>query len=171
MNQVPNDMLDVIARVATALRAGSMSPSAAANVLENVHSQATPKQLTDEPRVLIADDDEMSAAVARHRLERAGYTVEVVADGEKARSWALRHPRPQVVVAAINLPILDGFDLLSSLIPDGPPVILLGRPGNDQSVARAMDSGAADFLLKPFSSVELIARVKRAANPGSRWSV
>jgi signal transduction histidine kinase/DNA-binding response OmpR family regulator len=112
-------------------------------------------------RVLVADDnadmrDYFARLLARH------WTVEVVADGQTALSWARQHP-PDLVLADVMMPGLDGFGLLRELRanPDlmKTPVVLVSARAGEESRVEGMRAGADDYLIKPFSARELVTRV------------
>ncbi|WP_139559712.1 ATP-binding protein [Methylotetracoccus oryzae] len=115
-------------------------------------------------RILWADDNaDLRAYVARLLGER--FQVEAVADGEAALA-AARTRRPDLVLADVMMPRLDGFGLLRALRDDpataGIPVILLLARAGEESRIEGMGAGADDYLIKPFSARELLARVEGA---------
>ena len=114
------------------------------------------------PRALLADPDEPTLALVGHRLERAGFVVETYRNGPELLE-AARLDRPDVIVAASRLPGLDGLAVYHALRegPSPPPVVLVFWPGNAAAVARALDAGVADVIVRPLSMVEVVARVKR----------
>jgi PAS domain S-box-containing protein len=112
-------------------------------------------------RVLVADDNgDMRQYLCR--LLSASYEVEEVADGEAALSVARRRP-PDLVLADVMMPGLDGFGLLSELRADpqtkAVPVVLLSARAGEESRVEGLAAGADDYLVKPFSARELLARV------------
>jgi PAS domain S-box-containing protein len=115
--------------------------------------------------VLLADDNADLRDYIRRLLTDHGYKVETVADGEAALA-ALRARRPDILVTDVMMPRLDGFGLVAAVREDAslrnlPVVMLSARAGDDATVA-GLDAGADDYLTKPFSARELLARV--AAN-------
>ena len=116
----------------------------------------------DRPRVLWADDNaDMRSYVAR--LLGVDYEVTAVADGQAALESALADP-PDLVLSDVMMPRLDGFGLLKGLRADERtrrlPVILLSARAGEESALEGLDSGADDYLVKPFSARELLARVR-----------
>lgn len=114
-------------------------------------------------RVLIADADTLTASLLRHRLERDGWPVTVVADGETARAVLETEPIGLAVLST-RLPGLGGFELLRTirtLDPPQPTVLLLSYSTNERDLVRAFDLGADDYMLKPVSPVEFLARARR----------
>jgi signal transduction histidine kinase len=113
------------------------------------------------PRVLIADDNaDMRRYVVRLLAER--YRVEAFADGEAALETARRMP-PDLILTDVMMPRLDGFGLLGEVRSDASlrdtPVIMLSARAGEESRVEGVEAGADDYLVKPFSARELIARV------------
>ena len=115
-------------------------------------------------KVLLADDN----ADMRHyvtRLLDSDYEVLAVADGEAALR-AVRDTRPDLVLSDVMMPKLDGFGLLKELRSNPAtaalPIILLSARAGQEAVVEGLDAGADDYLLKPFSARELLARVSGA---------
>jgi signal transduction histidine kinase len=113
------------------------------------------------PRVLVADDNsDMRQYLARLLSEQ--YEVETVADGQAALQAAHDDP-PDLIVSDVMMPILDGFELLKSLRADEQtrtiPVVLLSARAGEESRVEGIEAGADDYLVKPFSARELLARV------------
>ncbi|CCE11314.1 putative sensor histidine kinase with multiple PAS and a response regulator receiver domain (modular protein) [Bradyrhizobium sp. STM 3843] len=113
-------------------------------------------------RILLADDNPDMRDYVR-RLLGESYEVETVGDGEAALA-AARRRRPDLVLTDVMMPKLDGFGLLralrsDSLIHDIPVIMLSARAGEEAKV-EGLDAGASDYLSKPFSARELLARVR-----------
>lgn len=113
------------------------------------------------PRILLADDNaDMRDYVRRLLSER--YLVQAVADGEAALVAARENP-PDLILSDVMMPRLDGFGLLREVRADprtrNVPVLLLSARAGEESRVAGMDSGADDYLVKPFSARELLARV------------
>ncbi|MGA7803271.1 response regulator, partial [Bradyrhizobium sp.] len=122
------------------------------------HSEAS----TPRERVLLADDNsDMRDYVRRLLAER--YDVEVVSDGRAALERAWRR-RPDLVLTDIMMPGLDGFGLLQALRSDPElrdvPVIFLSARAGEEAKVEGLEAGADDYLSKPFSARELLARVR-----------
>ena len=116
---------------------------------------------TQGARVLVADDNADMREYLGHLLSRY-WTVETVGDGQAALEAAqARHP--DLVLADVMMPRLDGFELLRALRgrPEtrGVPVLLLSARAGEESRVEGLEAGADDYLVKPFSARELIARV------------
>ncbi|MCY4012674.1 MAG: response regulator [Gammaproteobacteria bacterium] len=113
-------------------------------------------------RVLVVDDDPSALRFARTALAAAGYAAVATADpGEVPR--LLRTERPRLVLLDLLLPNTDGIELMARL-PGlaGVPVIFVSAYGRDETIARALEAGAADYIVKPYSPTELVARIKAA---------
>lgn len=112
-------------------------------------------------RILLADDNADMRQYLR-RLLSPGYEVHPVGDGEAALAAALKDP-PDLVLTDIMMPGMDGFALLQALRSDPRtstiPVILLSARAGEESQVEGLQGGAADYLIKPFSARELLARV------------
>jgi signal transduction histidine kinase len=120
-------------------------------------------------RILLADDNaDMRDYLTR--LLRQRWSVEAVADG-KAAIAAAQSNRPDLVLTDVMMPHLDGFDLLSALKSDretrGIPVVLLSARAGEESRIEGLEAGADDYLVKPFSARELMARVATHLQLGS----
>ena len=114
------------------------------------------------PRILLADDNADMRDYVR-RLLASRYEVEAVGDGEAALA-AARERRFDLVLSDVMMPKLDGFGLLHALRSDDAtrttPVILLSARAGEESRVEGMGAGADDYLVKPFSARELLARVE-----------
>jgi len=121
-------------------------------------SETTPYQ----PIVLIIDDEVQIRRLLRVTLEANGYRVFEAASGQEGLVEAAQR-RPDAIVLDLGLPDMDGVDVLKRLREwsQAPVVVLSVREGEDDKV-RAMDHGADDFMTKPFSTVELLARLRVA---------
>jgi len=119
--------------------------------------------------VLVAEDDEISATILLHRLEKEGLDVVRFDNGQEAYEDALREA-PILVILDVKMPGLDGFEVLERLRKDhrfsSIPVIMLTSMGQEADVVRAFRMGADDYVLKPFSPTELSARVRRLLTRG-----
>jgi DNA-binding response OmpR family regulator len=118
-------------------------------------------------RVLLAEDDPLTAALVHHRLARDGFEVHGFDDGLEAFA-AVREGRHDLIILDVKLPGMDGFELLERIraLPDtgSIPVVMLTAMGREEDIVRGLRLGAHDYVLKPFSPVELSARVRRLLN-------
>ena len=113
-------------------------------------------------RVLIVDDDPRTLRFVRDALAQAGFKP--LATGDPARiPEIVRTERPCLVLLDLVLPGADGIELMES-VPElaDVPVIFISAYGRDETVAKALETGAADYLVKPFSATELTARIQAA---------
>ena len=114
-------------------------------------------------RILIIDDDIGFRDLLRLHLSAAGYEVQVAEDGVTG-GRALLAQTPDLIVSDVNMPFLDGFELLSLLHSDAAtasiPVILLSGRSDGDSMAKAVELGAADFLTKPVTRDQLLESVE-----------
>ena len=111
------------------------------------------------PRVLVLDDDPQSLRFARDALASRGYTPVVTGDARELPRL-LRAERPDLVLLDLVLPGTDGIELLQRLPELAElPVIFISAYGRDETIARALEAGAEDYIVKPFSPTELTARV------------
>jgi two-component system alkaline phosphatase synthesis response regulator PhoP len=120
-------------------------------------------------RVLIVEDDEVIAdGMARH-LAAAGYEAIVVAQGEQGLA-RLRFEQPDVCVLDLMLPRRDGWSVIETARAEGigTPIVVVSARGTEHDRVHALEIGADDYLVKPFSMKELVARVGAAARRGVR---
>jgi two-component system, sensor histidine kinase and response regulator len=114
-------------------------------------------------RILIIDDDIGFRDLLRIHLSSAGYQVQVADDGVTGGRALLEHP-PDLIVSDVNMPFLDGFELLSLLRADAEtaaiPVILLSGRSDGDTMAKAVELGAADFLTKPVTRDQLLESIE-----------
>jgi two-component system, OmpR family, alkaline phosphatase synthesis response regulator PhoP len=112
-------------------------------------------------RILIVEDNDDLAFGLRTTLEFEGYEVDVAADGVEGLSSATR-VRPDLIVLDLMLPDIDGYGVLRELRNRGQhvPVLILTARGEEADVVLGFDLGADDYVTKPFSTVELLARVR-----------
>ncbi|WP_455358521.1 response regulator [Streptomyces sp. SYSU K21746] len=110
--------------------------------------------------VLVVDDDPTVAEVVAAYLDRAGYTAERAADGPTALARAAAR-RPDLVVLDLMLPGMDGLEVCRTLRGAGPvPVIMLTARGDEDDRILGLETGADDYVTKPFSPRELVLRVE-----------
>ena len=116
----------------------------------------------DQVRILAVDDDPMVLRYVRDALSRAGYTPLVTTDPDEALR-IVESERPQLVLLDLMLPGSDGIELMQHILHIAEvPVIFLSAYGGDETIARAFEAGATDYMVKPFSPTELVARVRGA---------
>lgn len=125
--------------------------------------------LLPRKRILLVEDDRLIASVVGYRLELDGFEVFPYAGGMAACATAALL-RPSLAIVDVQMPGLDGFRLVERL-RDTPalsrmPIVMLGAFGTERDLTRSLELGANDYLVKPFSPVELLARVHRLLKEG-----
>jgi two-component system KDP operon response regulator KdpE len=111
-------------------------------------------------RILVVDDERQITRVLRSALESHGYNVAVAQDGAEALR-AVEQFAPDLVITDLSMPNMDGVELTKSIRRLGDtPIIVLSVREQDQTKVLALDSGADDYMTKPFSTPELLARVR-----------
>jgi DNA-binding response OmpR family regulator len=118
--------------------------------------------------LIVEDDDVIAQGIARH-LEGAGFSPIRVADGKQALA-RLRFEQPDVCVLDLMLPGLDGWAFIEAARDEGigTPIIVVSARGTEHDRVHALEIGADDYLVKPFSMKELVARVQAAARRGAQ---
>ena len=111
-------------------------------------------------RILVVDDDPQTLRYVRDALIPAGYAPIATGDPEEVPRLVKTH-QPQLIMLDLLLPRTDGIELMQR-VPElaDLPVIFISAYGRDETIAKALDSGAADYVVKPFSQTELTARVR-----------
>ncbi|MDE2663225.1 MAG: response regulator [Gemmatimonadota bacterium] len=135
----------------------------AAGTVEAVHAGGGVRATPDgRARVLVVDDDPQMLRFVRDALGAAGFTPLATADPREL-SHLLETERPDLVLLDLILPGTDGIELMKRM-PElsDLPVIFISGYGNDETIAKALELGAADYIVKPFSPTELTARVRAA---------
>ena len=119
-------------------------------------------QAEERPRILVVDDDPHVLSFVRDALADAGYDALVTGDHHDLATL-IDTERPHLVLLDLMLPDIDGIELMHrvSQLADQ-PVIFISAYGRDETIARALSSGAADYIVKPFSPTELVARIGAA---------
>jgi DNA-binding response OmpR family regulator len=119
-------------------------------------------------RILVIDDEQGILSFVSRRLGAEGYTVDIAADGAAGLDAALGHSY-DLIILDLLMPGLPGIDVLRRLVEHKPgqPVIILSALGDTSSKVNSLELGAEDYLAKPFSFEELLARV-RARLRGAR---
>ena len=120
-------------------------------------------------RLLIVEDDVHMAYLLGYLAEKERFAVESIADGRKAIERIEKGDAADLVLLDVMLPYIDGFELLEKLRthPDWQkvPVIILTSRTREHDAVRALGLGADDYLTKPFSPAELVARIRRRIGP------
>jgi DNA-binding response OmpR family regulator len=119
--------------------------------------------------LLIVEDDPHMAYLLGYLAEKERFIVETIADGRQALARIESGPAADLVLLDVMLPYTDGFELLEKLRADAKwkqvPVIILTSRTREHDAVRALSLGADDYLNKPFSPAELVARIRRRLKP------
>lgn len=112
------------------------------------------------PRILVVDDDPAIRRTLASELRSEGYDVSEAADGREALA-VFEREEPDLVLTDLAMPVADGFEVVAGIRKGGTtPVLVLSVRGADDDKIRALDLGADDYVTKPFSLPELLARVR-----------
>jgi len=117
-------------------------------------------------KVLLAEDDELLAALLKHRLEKDGYEVHLSQDGKEVKDF-LSETIPDIIICDIMMPYYSGMEVtdhVRNVLKSTVPIIIISSAGNEDNVISAFELGANDFLSKPVSPSELMVRVAREIN-------
>jgi PAS domain S-box-containing protein len=154
--------MQAVAYVQEVLRWLPDSARAADAIIDGTEMPGSVPAVRQGGRILLADDNADMRAYVRHLLA-PHFDVQAVADGEEALQ-AIRTHRPDLVLADVMMPRLDGFGLLRAIRRDESlrdlPVIMLSARAGEEARVEGLDAGADDYLIKPFSARELLARVE-----------
>ena len=117
------------------------------------------------PLILVVEDESALVTLLRYNLEREGFRVAEARDGEEAL-LAAREQKPDLVLLDWMLPLLSGLEVCRQMRrmaeTRGVPIIMLTARGEEGDKLRGLDSGADDYVTKPFSPSELVARIRAA---------
>jgi DNA-binding response OmpR family regulator/signal transduction histidine kinase len=146
-----------------------LAGEAAGGAGQSHERRAAPQAGGQPPRILVVDDDPQMLRYLRDALLGAGYTP-LVAAHQRDLPELLKAEKPALVVLDLILPGTDGIELMET-VPElaDLPVIFISAYGRDETIARALEAGAEDYVVKPFSQTELTARIgaalRRRAEP------
>lgn len=116
-------------------------------------------------RVLMVEDEEDTASLLKFLLERENYQVVHAKDGRQAQELVNTIPPPDIVLLDVMLPFLSGLQVLTVIrkrVGWGKvPIVMLTADGSEHDIKRALESGANDYMVKPFNPRELTSRLKR----------
>ena len=117
--------------------------------------------MPDKKRILIVDDEKQLVSLVKLHMEMAGYEVLSANDGEKAM-LIIKEERPDLIILDLMIPKIDGWEVCKRLrtVGDIPVIMLTARTDTDDKL-KGFECGADDYVTKPFSPRELVARVKR----------
>jgi CheY-like chemotaxis protein len=136
----------------------AVAPSAAPQTVGG----ETNKRAIAVPRVVVADDDSVVVSVVGTALRNFGMSCQFANNGAEALRL-IREEKPHAAVLDVNMPELDGYRVLAAVRAENLPVrvVLLTSRQREDDVLRGFQTGADDYLIKPFSPLELIARLRR----------
>ena len=125
-------------------------------------TRSSSQAMEERIRILVVDDDLLALRYVRDALSKAGYTPIVTGDPQEALAF-MHEQKPHLALLDLMLPGTDGIELMKEILEISEvPVIFLSAYGQDHFIARAIDMGAADYVVKPFSPTELTARIRGA---------
>lgn len=136
------------------------------NVLSASQLRADSIKVTkrEKPLVIVADDDSTTTMMVKAVLQRFGMDAQTATNGSQALEMA-QQLLPDVLVLDVNMPFMDGFEVLSSIKRNAQTkhifVVMLTSVRQEADIARGFAMGADDYVIKPFNPIELVARVKR----------
>ena len=118
---------------------------------------------TSENLSMLAIDDEVSIQLILQNYFKNNFTVQTKSNGKEALEWMLEGNIPDIIVADMNMPEMDGYTFISQIRSSGflnniPIIILSGSDSSDIKI-RCLEAGADDFMIKPFNPKELSARI------------
>jgi len=103
----------------------------------------------------------------RYALARQGYDVAEAEDGVAALEWLAANERPDLMITDINMPRMDGYDLVETVRAQGPhndlPILVLSTESSEEKMTRAREAGADGWIVKPFDPAQLEAAIRHAA--------
>jgi DNA-binding response OmpR family regulator len=118
-----------------------------------------------KPVLLMAEDEEDTASLIKFLLERAGYQIIHAEDGRRMQTLIDEMSPPDIVLLDVMLPFLSGLQLLGHIRHkpqwEQVPVVMLTADGSERDMQVALQSGAQDYILKPFNPRELTTRLQR----------
>jgi len=113
-------------------------------------------------RILAVDDNTYTLRIVQHTLEQAGYEVSTAVSGADALKHITRHGLPHLAIVDLHMPGMSGFEFCRAIHEfSDVPIIMLTAAGGEETVIEGLDEHAEDYIVKPFSPPELIARVRR----------
>lgn len=117
---------------------------------------------SDIQRILVVDDNTYTLRLVKQTLEQAGYQTSTAISGEEALTLIDRHGLPHLAIVDLHMPGMSGFEFCRAVHDySDMPVIMLTAVGSEETVIEGLDKHAEDYIVKPFSGPELIARVSR----------
>ncbi len=144
--------------IPTIEEAGFVSPAPP----PQISTRPSRRSVREQVRILAVDDDPQALRYVRDALVKSGYAVVATGDPDDVPRL-MAEEKPHLVLLDLMLPGVDGIELMKDIMTAGDaPVIFVSAYGQDRLVARAFEMGADDYVVKPFSPTELVARIRAA---------
>jgi two-component system, cell cycle response regulator DivK len=158
----PEEALIRLGHVLTRASAPKVQPLVKPDGPKQNFGMPLPREVDRETEVLLADDDLTVRMVTRQLMQNAGIKCRMACDGTEALQ-AIRDCRPTAAILDVNMPGMDGYEVLAAVRNEMLPVriILLTARQQESDITRGFTLGADDYVVKPFNPPELLARVKR----------
>jgi DNA-binding response OmpR family regulator len=113
-------------------------------------------------RILAVDDNAFTLRIVQHTLEQAGFQVVTAVSGQDALKLINRHGIPHLALVDLHMPVMSGFEFCHAVREfSDMPIIMLTAANTEETIIRGLEQYAEDYIIKPFSPSELVARVKR----------
>lgn len=123
------------------------------------------------PTILIVEDDDVTSYMLEFLLQREGYTVTKANDGKEALKLIENSKPFDIVLLDIMIPYINGFELVSHIRSqpawEKTPVLMLSGKSQEKDIIKALDTGATDYIVKPFQPGEVLARIRKATTASS----
>lgn len=119
--------------------------------------------MNNTKKIVLAEDNSVLSLLLKFRLEKEGYKLLIAVDGKQAIELIEEH-HPELILTDIMMPFVSGLEVISHVrnkLNMQTPIIVFSSAGQEETVLKAFDLGATDFMSKPFSPHELVIRVKR----------
>ena len=124
--------------------------------------------MTDSKTILVVDDEPRYVSLVEINLTTDGYQVRTASDGQQAVD-SVAEDQPDLVLLDIMMPVMDGFTACERIREfSSVPIIILTAKGEERDRVRGLDAGADDYIVKPFSAQELLARVRAVLRRAER---
>ncbi len=131
-----------------------------ASALHGIHSRSASPEYSERTRILVVDDDPLILHKVREILADADYAPLTISDQQELSQIILKE-KPALVLLDLVLNEIDGLQLMESIPTLAEiPVIIISGYGRDETIAKALEAGAEDYIVKPFSPTELLARIR-----------
>lgn len=114
-------------------------------------------------RVLVIEDESIVLKAIQFKLTKEGYDVLVAEDGKQGIE-KIETEKPDIIISDIMMPFVNGIEVISHVrnkLNSKTPIIILSAIGQEETVVKALELGANDYIIKPFSPVELTLRIKK----------